>query len=357
LGPRTIACSGLALGVLGCALHATFTQSRVESPYPYALAYGLVAAGCNGAYLMTIQFTQLFEGSARVLRVTLLPSCFKVASFVPLLLNIPQLSITTFFFALAVWLGVLAAISLFVFPDVAYTPGEVASVGWPSCKENRSVRDSLRATFVPVWHCRHELHMWLFVATFSWVTLVDMWAFGALTSHLLWPKASDTFYMYTATIVTNVTFLVAPFFARLIDSCGFRLAAIVTILVTQLAIVVIWVGAGVEGMEYVVTVMLLFVGATIFGIEFTYITSCFAPECFTGVVALCLFCQGVCGFVSWPLLAVAAPFGHDPSLGNNLFMLIPTCVLYAWPLWSLRPAGMARIMEAKENYKSVLEMD
>ena len=129
LGPRAIALLGLALSAVGNVIIAIAATNGWKAPYLYAIAYGLIGGGGNGAFIASFQFASLFKSQGT--RCALLSSGFNVAGFVFLVLNAPGVSIRGFFWANALFVCLLTVGVVAVFPARSYKFGDVAVVAAP----------------------------------------------------------------------------------------------------------------------------------------------------------------------------------------------------------------------------------
>eukprot|EP00965_Chrysotila_dentata_P256380 6212518-Pleurochrysis_carterae.AAC.20 len=71
MGPRCCAVLGMLLATAGNVLVAAAVSANSKDEYEYTLGLGLMAAGGNGAFISSFQFTALFDANQGI-RVSIL---------------------------------------------------------------------------------------------------------------------------------------------------------------------------------------------------------------------------------------------------------------------------------------------
>ena len=345
IGPRACAVCGLLVAACGHFTIALAATAGTTNPLVYAIGYGLIGGGGNGAYLCSFHFASLFPRTQGT-RCALLGGAFNVAGFVLMLLNIPQVSLPTFFFTLGGYAIALTLVCLVIFPDEAYVVGDSAALTCPAifrcrgdsqpavattdrCRATaccRATADALRLALPSLRLPRY----WGFCLTFSWAALCQQWSSGAIGAGVIFPDAEASYLEWAVPTLTNATFLLTPLVGALIDRRGFRLPGLLLIATTELVIGCLWLRGA--GSQWLSLMLICALAALAYSIQFAYLTMAFPPAAYPGLLTVTLAVQGAFGFISWPLLTEVQPFGPDPSTGNFLLLGAPTLLLYVWPL-------------------------
>lgn len=132
-------------------------------------------------------------------------------------------------------------------------------------------------------------------------------------------------------LLANATYVFAPAIGALIDSSGFRFPALLLLAAMQLCVGCLWHGGVVA--QWASLVLIAFLSAVAYTMQFAYLKLSFDAECFAGLLSTVLAVQGCVGFIAWPVLSQMRPFGADPCAGNFLLLLLPPFALYSWPLF------------------------
>jgi hypothetical protein len=176
---------------------------------------------------------------------------------------------------------------------------------------------------------------WGFCFTFSWAALTQQWAGSAVGSGLLFPDAGEAYHKWAVPLLVNASYVVSPLCGLLIDRTGFIPAAILLITASQCTTGLLWIGGGAA--QWLSLVSLATLAGITYTVQFSYLTMEFDGRSYPGLLTVTLAVQGCLGFIAWPLLSVVKPFGcADPCTGNFLFILAPSVLLYAWPIWLAR---------------------
>jgi MFS family permease len=231
IGPRAVGVLGMALAVAGNLLIALAVDSRVTNPYLYAIAYGLVGGGGNGAFIACFHFASLFEHQG--LRCSVLAAGFNVAGYFYLVLNAEDLELSTYFKCNAVYTAILLAGIARIYPDKPYDHGDTPTFATiprlASMRANTPLAD-MRKALQRARPSLKEPRFWGFCLTFSWGALVQQWSSGAIGSQLLFPAANDAYFTWGDPTITNATFLFTPLIGAVIDRFGFRWPALLVLL-------------------------------------------------------------------------------------------------------------------------------
>lgn len=337
LGPRGCGMLGLALAALGNLIIALAVHGSVHDPYVYAVAYGCIGGGGNGAYITCFQFTNLFTKN-RALCVSVFAAAFNIAGYVLLVLNVDGVPLAGFFYFFCVYTACCCVGVGVVYPDSAYVEGDSPALARPSvCHGSAAAAgrcggggSPLRDTADTLSHAAPELckaRYWGFCFTFGWAALTQQWGAGVVGSGQL--NAHDEYLKWFVPVVTNATFLLAPLIGSLIDRTGFRPVALLLVASIQLTLVLIWAGGDLA--TWASPVALCVLCALTYVVQFSYLTIAFPPRAYPGLLTVTLIVQGTLGFIAWPLLAVARPFGCSQCTPNYLLLLLPSLLLYAWP--------------------------
>lgn len=377
LGPRLCAVTGLSLAVAGHVTLALAAHYHLNDPHVYAAGLGLVGGGGNGAFLCSFHFTTLgaFKRT-RALRVSLLSTAFSLAAYPLLILNAPSVSIEMFFAAYAGYTAFWTMIAAILFPRRAYRPGDIPQIACPTflvhrCSSspagadadadagsinNIAARDHRAGHVSASSCCKHtfcsqlarrtlldlrlastdlcQARYWGFCLTFSWAALTQQWAGSAASSKLLFPHASPAYLKWGVPVLSNASYLVSPCVGLLIGRTGFIYAAVLVILVMQAVVALLWVGG--LAAQWLVLLALAALAGLAYPIQFSYLTMEFDAASYPGLLTVTMVVQGTLGFLAWPLLSEVRPFGcADPCPGNFILILVPSTVLFAWPLWLL----------------------
>ena len=208
LGPRGCAVAGSIMAASGHLIIAIACANGTESAYVYAFGLGLVGGGGNGAYIASFHFTTLFQ-KTRGVRTALLASSFNVAAYPLLLLGLPRVTLSGFFFAYAAYAGVLAVVAAALFPDRAYVEGDqplmLASYGG-SGEQRASL---MRRTWGDLCMASADLRtrrFWGFVLTFAWGALTQQWAGSAVGSGLLFSGGPPWYLSYAPPHPTSLDY-------------------------------------------------------------------------------------------------------------------------------------------------------
>ena len=200
LGPRACAVLGMSLAAAGNLLVALLASSPGKSsPYLYAVAFGLIGGGGNGAYLSSFQFASLFANVG--LRCSLLSVAFNTAGAFYLTLNL-GVSPAPFFLGAGIYTLVLVLAVASLFPHQAYRYGDqvvLTALNASSCEASDRAPDKQAAAgfFVSLRRCSPALRLvrfWLFCLTFAWASLTQQWALSALI--LIFPAAGDDYHKW-----------------------------------------------------------------------------------------------------------------------------------------------------------------
>ena len=118
IGPRACAIFGISIAAIGNLTIAVALLNHFTNPYVYALGYGMIGGGGNGAFITAFHFTALFE-SRRALRVAVLSCAFNVGGYAYLILNSNSIPLSTFFLSYFCYALVILVGVAFVYPDRA----------------------------------------------------------------------------------------------------------------------------------------------------------------------------------------------------------------------------------------------
>ena len=357
IGPRWCAAIGLLVAVGGNVMLAVALAVRCTSGALYGLGLGLVGGGGNGLYLMCFHVAPpLFAERRQGLVVGVLNGAFQASTLVYLLLNEHAIGMGSFFAAYATLTLAVSLATLAAFPDTAYAQGASASLTAPRCACCTRGGNGACQLCASVWRelCRAlslaapSLRLglfWSYALAFSWTQATHAWLQGVGASQLYWPSASAAFYEWGQPLTYSALSIVcSPLAGALIDGVGIRTEVCVLLGLSMGGILCAWLAGrcladGHECLAWPTVVLTALVPAFLFPLEFAYLLKTFPPRAFTGLLLTVIMTSNLVGFVNWPFLDLAKPFGQEPSQGNALFFLIPTALSAVWPLWwlTLRP--------------------
>ena len=368
LGPRCCAVLGLATAASGNLTIALALGARLREPYVYAIGYGMIGGGGNGAYISAFHFTALFT-RGRAVRVALLSCAFNAAGYAYMLLNSYTLALDAFFWAYFAYASLLLLAAAAVYPDAPYKTGDVPMLTRPCSgggggggggrrPPRAPCASVLRAAIESMRIAAPELRTWRywgFCLSFSWGALTNQWAAGAQGSGeivamvgqaggnaTITPAeraASERYLTWAVPAITNATFLVSPLLGRLIDRTGFYYAALLLAADAQLTIGLVWAG-GAAALWASLAANCLLASCT-YTLQFTYLTLAFPPAAYPGLLTVTLTVQGTLGFIAWGL--TLRPFGCVLCPPNFLVLLLPSLLMYLWPLLLLRGDAGGRV--------------
>uniref|UniRef100_A0A7S3Z678 Major facilitator superfamily (MFS) profile domain-containing protein n=1 Tax=Lotharella globosa TaxID=91324 RepID=A0A7S3Z678_9EUKA len=332
-GPRINATLGLALLTAGCRLIATATTE--DGAGWWMFGYGIIGGGGNFLYISSFHFVYLFANPG--VPIGILGGIFSVSGMMFMFLNIPGVTISSFFtgyFYLALILTVLVAI---FFPDRPIRPRHIYKVTRPTLKYvdfTSTCKSLCRGDVLAA--VKESRFLW-FTLLFSWVTMVQV-VIAGLATGLAQAKSSDEtavndYNRFVYPAIGSCTFLFTPGIGYLIEKKGFWIPMLCNVLVTQIGVALCW-GPGLES-QYVMLVFLNLIQAFAYTMQFAYVQLTYPENLFGPLIAFLIAAQGIIGLIAWPGLS-PNPFGSTAFTPPLLICLIPTFGLYYVP-WQQKP--------------------
>ena len=228
IGPRFVACAGLLLAMVGFSILAFATDEVGVTCL--MVAYGLVGGGCNGLYISSFHFAFLFQNIG--LACAILAGLFNLAGLMFMVLDIPAITLNTFFFGYLVYTGCCMLVVMLLYPDKKYRVGDDLTFQFPTCAHVEltvtytcETKSEGRCTMFRGLGRRY----WWFVAAFSWSALTNQVMGGFMDDLAVSrghssgrsPGALNAFENYSFPIIGNCTFIFTSFVGMIVDRYGF----------------------------------------------------------------------------------------------------------------------------------------
>jgi len=205
--------------------------STPTSPVAVMVGCGVVCCGSYHVLVAGLQFALLFPENVGVVDGSIL-TMFELSGLLFFFLDLSNVTISGFSWTLVAVTALPVFVTIFVlFPDITYQLGDTAKITQPS------VRDIERfcnlGDYIGVWNTALTLRMLLFFVFYVWCVAMETYVSSRVIPLDL--GADDT----TILLVYACAALFAPLFGWLMDSCGFGLMSLATLLTTQVSVLLL----------------------------------------------------------------------------------------------------------------------
>jgi len=333
-GPRFVALTGLSLSVIG--FYVLSIAKDKHGVVPLMLGYGLIGGGGNTMYISCFHFASLFENLG--LPCSILAGLFNLAGLNFMILDVSAISLSTFCVGYAIYAAVAMIGVFFVFPDVRYGPGDIATLqlcptwcckGEPAEEKTSFIEDDdTQNTWEDTKAALCDRRYWWFVFAFAWAAMANQVQGGfedtlAVSKHAS-SRALNAFENYAFPIIGNTTFLFTPLMGILLDKCGFTVAFILQAVVSQAATASCFLPTLSD--LYGNLVFYNLTQSIVYSLIFAYLMMTYPAEIYGNLVSCTIAIQGLVGFIAWPILS-PNPFGSKAFAPELLILLVPGCII------------------------------
>ncbi|OQR86911.1 hypothetical protein ACHHYP_09813 [Achlya hypogyna] len=324
VGPRYTTVLSAIVAIAGNVCMAT-GDARQGTGGLITAGYGLIAFGGMGVLFASLQLAELF--AAPSVYCGLLVAAFYASGYVYVLLG-TSISRATFFYGSAIVTGVCALGGYALFP-IRHVSTEAARVAVPGLAFERPLTDV--AKFKYLW-AEYKLQLrrrdfWVFVCVGSFLTLINVFAGGAVPNIVKQLEPRDvslqsTYTNYLYPLVSNSSFVFAPFTGWIIERRGFRKAAVVTVVEFGMLCGSMMLPS--LRAQILSFALLAIAVGSLTAIQYSYIMKCFPSKLYgllSGTVTIVVFVFCLLNYALTPL-------AQNTFDGNNnyvfLILLVPT---------------------------------